>query len=171
MCFLSLHFSGTVMFHFVIFTLLWTHHHMGNIIKPTLVTLILIKPYLSISRISNTISPPMTLATVGNRKSQFSNSVTPLILHGSLTQQMSGESKSLQSSRLWGFNWPQQLVFPHLPLRWPTADAPWHCLCCVFFLSQSPKPRELHAFPTCIWLGNFVEHVNISEKCCQSDGC
>lgn len=94
------------------------------VLNLALVFLLSIKSYLFKSRRSNTISPSITLAMVSNRKSQFSNSVTPLILHGSLTQQMSGESKSPWSSILWEFNWPQQLVFPHLPLWWPTADAP-----------------------------------------------
>lgn len=76
----------------------------GIVLNPSLVFLLSIKSYLSISRRSNTISPSVTLATVGNRKLQFSNSVTPLILHGSLTQQMSGESKSLWSSTLREFN-------------------------------------------------------------------
>lgn len=96
----------------------------ATVLNLSLVFLLPVKSYLFISGRSNTISPSITLAMVGNRKSQFSNSVTPLILHGSFTQQMSGESKSLWSSRLWEFNWPQQLVFPHLPFQWPIADAP-----------------------------------------------
>jgi hypothetical protein len=100
MCFLGVQFSGLLysVFSFLLYSVPIIIQAIA--LSLPLVFLFSINSYLSISRRSNTISSSIPLAMVDNRKSQFPNSVAPLILHGSLTQQMSGKSKSPWSSAL-----------------------------------------------------------------------